>query len=52
VPALRPLVAKYGAAFVWNVGLEDLGYPPTWCYDGKEVVKLKDAIAKRTSLSV
>ncbi len=37
------LVAKFGRPAVWNVGLDRLGFPPTWVTNGYEVSILNNA---------
>jgi hypothetical protein len=44
---LRPLVAKFGAGAVWEVGLRVLNYPPTWATDGSERRKIESELFKK-----
>lgn len=41
---IRPLVAKHGWRRVWRVGLDMLGYPPTWEPSLLEVLNLKSEL--------
>jgi hypothetical protein len=43
---IRPLVAKYGWRRVWRVGIDVLGYPPTWEPSLIEVLNLKSELEK------
>lgn len=37
---LRPHVQRLGPSRVWDAGLFQLGYPPTWCLGAKEMQPL------------
>lgn len=40
----RQLVERFGQGKVWSVGLDALGYPPTWITHGSEVAQLRSAL--------
>lgn len=44
---LAGLVEQYGADVVWNVGIEALGYPPSWQVGPDDALKIQDAIEER-----
>jgi len=41
---MRQLVGSHGAAAVYRVGLETLGYPPTWSHTIGEAMRVAEAI--------
>lgn len=46
---LDDLVAKHGGRAVYAVGLQALGYPPTWSTSGAEFVTVKRALQQEFS---
>lgn len=46
MPALRPLLDEFSAERIWKVGLEVLGFPPTWAPSINDLMKVKEALRK------
>jgi hypothetical protein len=42
---MAPLVAKYGAAAVWEVGLRVNKFPANWCQTGTEKLAIEKVLA-------
>jgi len=43
---LAPLAERYGAATVWQVGIETLGYPPSWLIGPKALTRIAEALER------
>jgi len=48
-PQLAPLVDRFGAEAVWHTGIDVLGYPPSWCRNTSEILKIQDALTKSST---
>jgi len=44
---LAPLVRKFGFDRVYSVGIDVLGYPPTWFPDIRDLLLLKSTLENR-----
>lgn len=48
-PSLWPACQLLGCPLVWSIGLESLGYPPTWAHTQKEADIVESGIQKHFS---
>jgi len=44
---LQPLIEQYGAERVWKIGIETLGYPPSWAVGLQSALQIQDALEER-----
>lgn len=45
---LHGLMERFGGYRVWNVGIEVLGFPPTWNPSTREILLLQETLEKGT----
>ena len=44
---LQGLIDRFGADVVWEVGINVLGYPPSWLVGPEDALTIQDAIEER-----